>query len=93
MLEKEIEMRLVKATKARGGLALKFISPGFAGMPDRLILFPGGGYGFVEVKGEGKIPRPLQLARHEMLRSLGAKVYVLDSKKQIEEILDAIQSA
>lgn len=93
MLEKEIEMHLVGATKARGGLALKFISPGFSGMPDRLILLPGGGYGFVEVKGPGKTPRPLQLARHEMLRSLGAKVYVLDNKKQIEEILDAIQSA
>lgn len=93
MLEKTLEGLLVKAVKKRGGLALKFISPGFAGMPDRLILLEGGRYGFVEVKAPGKIPRPLQLARHEKLRGLGIGVYVLDSEKQIEEILDAIQSS
>lgn len=90
MRESVIEAKLAKQAKKMGGLALKFTSPGFAGMPDRLVLLPGGGCGFVEVKARGAIPRPIQTARHEMLRSLGFQVHVLDDDKRIEEILHAI---
>jgi len=93
MLEKEIEMQLMKAVKKMGGRAVKFMSPGFDGMPDRLVLLPGGKCGFVEVKAPGKKPRALQVVRHEMLKELGFKVYVLDAKEQIEEIIDDICSA
>jgi len=72
---------------------VKFMSPGFDGMPDRLVLLPGGKCGFVEVKAPGKRPRALQVVRHEMLKELGFKVYVLDAKEQIEEIIDDIHSA
>ena len=72
---------------------MKFTSPGFDGMPDRLVLLPGGKCGFVEVKAPGKKPRALQRVRHEMLKGLGFKVYVLDTKEQIEEIIDDICSA
>jgi hypothetical protein len=85
--EKIIEQKLVEAVKELGGIALKFVSPGFDGMPDRLILFPGGSIAFVEVKAPGKKPRPLQLARHMLLRDLGIKVYVLDSVAEIKTIL------
>lgn len=64
MRETLIEQKLVKDTKAAGGIALKFTSPGFDGMPDRVLLFPDGRLCFVEVKAPGKKPRPLQLARH-----------------------------
>lgn len=87
MNEKAIEQKLVLAVKNMGGIAPKFVSPGFDGMPDRLILFPGGRIAFVEVKAPGKKPRPLQLARHKLLRDLGFKVYVLDSVAGIEKIL------
>ena len=93
MLEKEIEMQLVKAVRKMGGRAVKFMSPGFDGMPDRLVLLPGGKCGFVEVKAPGKKPRALQLVRHEMLKAWGFKVYVLDAKEQIEEIINDIHSA
>ena len=93
MLEKEIEMQLMKAVKKMGGRAVKFMSPGFDGMPDRLVLLPGGKCGFVEVKAPGKKPRALQLVRHEMLKELGFKVYVLDAQEQIEEIINDICSA
>jgi hypothetical protein len=93
MLEKEIEMQLMKAVKKMGGRAVKFMSPGFDGMPDRLVLLPGGKYGFVEVKAPGKKPRALQVVRHEMLKAWGFKVYVLDAKEQIEEIINDIYSA
>jgi hypothetical protein len=69
------------------------MSPGFDGMPDRLVLLPGGKCGFVEVKAPGKKPRALQRVRIEMLRVWGFKVYVLDAKEQIEEIINDICSA
>ena len=87
MTEKQIEMKLIKETKKQGGLALKFISPGFVGMPDRILLLPGSKMAFVEVKAPGEKPRALQLKRHGMLRRLGFKVYVLDDVVQIEQIL------
>ena len=93
MKEKIIEQKFRTAVKAVGGMAVKFVSPGLDGMPDRLALLPGGRMAFVEVKAPGKKPRPLQEARHRMLRQLGFKVYVLDDEKQIGGIIDEIQSA
>ena len=93
MREKEIELRLVKAVEKMGGRTVKFTSIGFDGMPDRLVLLPGGKCGFVEVKAPGKKPRALQRVRHEMLKKLGFKVYVLDAIEQIEEIINDICSA
>ncbi len=88
--EKVTEQKLVWAVKLRGGICPKFTSPGFDGMPDRLVLLPDNHIGFVEVKAKGEKPRPLQLARHRLIQSLGCKVYVLDDAEQIKEILDQI---
>ena len=93
MREKTIEQKFVTAVKTAGGLALKFTSPGFDGVPDRIVLLPGGKMAFVEVKAPGEKPRPLQLARHRLLRRLGFRVYVLDDESQIGGIVDEIQSA
>ena len=93
MRENIIEQHLVKAVKNSGGIAPKLVSPGYDGMPDRLVLLPGGKIGFVEVKAPGKEPRPLQVARHGLLRRLGFKVYVLDDPEQIGGILDEIRTA
>lgn len=93
MREKIIEQLLVKAVKNSGGIAPKLVSPGFDGMPDRLVLLPGGKIGFVEVKAPGKEPRPLQVARHGLLRRLGFKVFVLDDPEQIGGILNEIRTA
>lgn len=93
MREKIIEQLLAKAVKSSGGIAPKLVSPGFDGMPDRLVLLPGGKIGFVEVNAPGKEPRPLQVARHGLLRRLGFKVYILDAPEQIGGILDEIRTA
>lgn len=92
MREKTIEQKFREAVKAVGGVAVKFTSPGWDGMPDRLALLPGGRMAFVEVKAPGKKPRPLQEARHRMLRRLGFLVYVLDDERQIGGMIDEIQS-
>jgi hypothetical protein len=58
MNEKQVENKLTAAVKKAGGIAPKFVSPGFAGMPDRLILLPDGHIAFAELKAPGKLPRP-----------------------------------
>ena len=90
MREKQIEQKLIRAVRAAGGLAIKLMSPGFDGMPDRLMLLPGGRMAFAEVKAPRVKPRPLQLKRHEMLRQMGFKVYVIDDERQIGGILHEI---
>ena len=92
MLEKTIERKLTVAVKKAGGIAVKFVSPSFDGMPDRLVLLPDGLIAFVELKAPGKRPRPLQEARHRLLRSLGFKVYVIDQPEQIGGMLDELQT-
>lgn len=92
MREKDIERKLVTEVKKRGGICLKWVSPGFDGVPDRIALLPDGKYGFVEVKAPGEKPRPLQSSRHALLQRLGFRVYVLDDLAQIGGIIDEIQS-
>lgn len=92
MRESAIERRLVTEAIKRGGFAPKFVSPGLDGMPDRLLLLPGGKLAFVEVKAPGKKPRPLQRRRIEQLTALGFRVFVLDRIEQIGEILDEVQT-
>ena len=88
-----MERCLVKAVADMGGLALKFVSPGFSGVPDRLVLLPGGKMVFVEMKAPGKEPTSLQRLRHGQLRDLGFRVYVADSKEGIREVLEGIQKS
>ena len=71
--------------KQRGGRAVKFVSPGNAGMPDRLVLMPGGHASFVELKQPGRKPTALQLARHVQLRALGFDVRVIDSPAAVDQ--------
>ena len=90
MRESHIERALTGLVKARGGMALKFVSPGMSGVPDRLVLIPGGLIAFVEVKAPGKQMRPLQIKRKRQLEKLGFLVYCIDSMEQIGGVLDEI---
>ena len=54
MREKQIEQKLVQAVRKSGGMCMKFVSPNFDGMPDRVILLPGGKIAFAELKAPGK---------------------------------------
>ena len=90
MRESEIEQKLRKEVEALGCLCLKFVSPGRAGVPDRIILAHGGRAVFVELKAPGEKPRPIQLHVHKQFRKLGFPVYVVDSPNQIQEVLRAV---
>ena len=92
MTEKIIEQKLVRAVKKGGGMALKFVSPGLDGVPDRIVLLPMGRIAFVELKALGKKMRPLQVRRKRQLEGLGFLVYCIDRVEQIGEVLDEIKN-
>ena len=78
VLEKEIESKLVKMVKQSGGLCLKFVSPGWAGVPDRIVLLPGGRAVFVELKRpKGGVVSPRQEWWSKKLTSLGFVYYII----------------
>lgn len=91
--EKTTERKLVQAVKMMGGLAPKFVSPGLDGVPDRIVLLPGGKAAFVELKSDGKKMRPLQVRRKRQLEALGFSVYCIDNPEQIGGVLREIQSS
>ena len=93
MREKYIETKLVKAVKSMDGLALKFVSPGFDGVPDRLVLLPGRKIAFIELKAPGETLRPLQVRRKRQLEGLGFLVYCIDGPEQIGGIIHEIQAS
>lgn len=93
MNERRIERALAQAARNAGGHAYKFVSPSTNGMPDRLLILPGGHIGFVELKAPGQKPRPIQTRRHEQLRALGCAVFVVDHPDQIPGVIDAIRTA
>lgn len=92
MTEEYIEQKLVKAVKKKGGMALKFVSPGLDGVPDRIVLLPMGRIAFVELKAPGKKIRPLQVRRKRQLEALGFLVYCIDRVEQIGGMLDEIKN-
>ena len=88
MTEKEIENYLVSKIKNKKGTAYKFTSPGNSGVPDRLCLLPNGKIFFVELKSPGKKPRALQVNQITKITKLGQRVYVVDSKEKVDEVLE-----
>ena len=93
MRENEIERRLAVSVKRMGGMAVKFVSPGLAGVPDRIVLLPGRKIAFVELKALGKKPRPQQIKRMRQLECLGFPVFVVDRVEQIGGVLDDIENS
>jgi len=90
MTEKDTEKYLVNKVKTHNGLAWKFTSPGNAGVPDRIVVFPSNRICFIEVKAAGKKLRPLQEQKISALRRKGCKVYVVDTKEAVDRFIDEV---
>lgn len=84
MAESSIEKYLVRQVERNGGTCEKFVSPEKNNVPDRLITWPMTPMELVEVKDEGKRPRPGQLRDHARRRAMGVKVTVVDSKADVD---------
>ena len=88
MLEKSLEMKRRRRVKLMGCLCLKFVSPGYVGVPDRMIMVPGGKVLFVELKKPGKKERPRQEYVHTLFRRFGFEVFsAVDSDEKIQEVV------
>lgn len=93
MLEKDVEKHLCDGVKNElHGLALKFVSPGFNGVPDRIILLPGGKIYFVETKAPGKKLRKLQMWVCGLIKDLGFAVLRIDTKEKAEAFVREVKN-
>ena len=90
MREKEIEKYLVDRVAQMGGMALKFISPGCTGVPDRLVILPGGKIGFLELKAPGMKPRKEQVHRIRQLWGLRCCADVADTREAVDLYLASL---
>ena len=90
ILEKEIEQRLVRMARRHGGLALKWVCPGWAGVPDRIVLLPGGRVYFIELKRPGGRTSERQRWWAEKLRDLGFDCYFLLSAEGVQNFEEFI---
>ena len=90
MGEKQVEQRLKNQVKKRGGKALKFVSPGIRGVPDRIVLLPGARTIFVELKAPGEEMELLQRKRAAELRAMGFPVYCLDSFEAVDQFIQEV---
>lgn len=95
MKESLVENRLKAKAKAAGGVAHKWVSPGFTGLPDRIVLLPVPPEDYevvnkyvklVETKATNKVPGPRQTFVHAQLRELGYEVHVPDSREDVDAI-------
>lgn len=90
MLEKQIEARLKKELEKRGALVFKFVSPGQAGVPDRLVVLPDGQCVFVELKQENGRLRKLQEWQIQRLRDSNARVAIVRGLQDVLLLVDAL---
>lgn len=90
MREKNIESYLRTQVKTAGGIAYKFTSPGNSGVPDRIVILPGNRIVFVELKAPGGKPTPLQRNQHKRLLQLGCDVRLIDSREQVDALLQEL---
>lgn len=87
MLEKHIERKLGEAIRKREGLYFKFVSPGNAGVPDRIAILPGGRIYFIELKTDTGQVSALQARQLSRLRAVGADARVLHGPDEVNDFL------
>lgn len=90
-LEKDIESKLRRTVERHGGKCLKWVCPGWSGVPDRIILLPGAVVIFAETKRPkgGKLER-LQAWWQKQLQALGfvsVVVWTLEDVAALETII------
>ena len=90
-LEKEIEEKFNKGVRRLGGRSFKWVSPGVRGVPDRVVIMPGGLIWFVELKRDGGVVSPLQKNMIRLLNKLGANALVVEGEAEVAQFLRALE--
>ena len=90
-LEKDVEGYLTGQVGRRGGRCVKFVPDLDNGMPDRIVMLPGGVLVWVELKnGVYEEARKLQRMQHAKLRRLGQRVEVIQTKEQVDRLMEEL---
>ena len=89
-MEKDIERYFKAQLEKRGAIVWKFVSPGQTGVPDRVVLLPGGRVVFAEMKAPGQKPRPLQRAVFARMARAGHPVYIIDSREAVKRFMEEV---
>lgn len=91
--EKQIEKYLVKKIKEEKGLCLKFESPGYSGVPDRIIILKNKPVAFVELKRPvgGRYSARQKLVERDF-NKLGKKVYKVKNKEDVDKLVEELIS-
>lgn len=89
MIESQVERYLHSKVTTNYGMCLKFVSPGTAGVPDRIVIHRGRIL-FVELKRPGEKPRPLQKVRARQMREAGANVYCISTTDQVDRFVNEL---
>lgn len=90
MLEREIEKKFIDGIRRLGGQAYKWVSPGRNGVPDRIVILPGGRILFCELKTTiGRVSK-LQKMQIRMLSQLGCDVRVVYGMDGVQDLLDKL---
>lgn len=86
--ENDIERYFKREAEKRGAIVWKFVSPNQSGVPDRIVLMPGGWVAFAEIKAPGKKPRALQKAVFAKMARLDIPVWVIDTKEKADKFIE-----
>lgn len=86
-MEKTLEAYVGREVRRLGGLWLKWVSPGCVGVPDRILIMPGGCIAFVEMKQPGGRVSRRQSYMLDLLRRLGCRTYTVFDKDQAHAML------
>ena len=92
MREKEIEQYLVREVRKLGGKAFKWVSPGWNGVPDRIVFFPKRQIYFVELKRPNNKLSSLQELTKRFLKDFGWDVLVIDSKSKVDDFISEVKT-
>ena len=90
-LEKELEDKLRVMLARHGGLCLKWVCPGWVGVPDRIILLSGGHIWFVELKDDRGRLSALQKYWLEVLYDLGFMAVVVKGMDQARLLISVLR--
>lgn len=89
MRESEIERHLCEQVHKWGGEVRKLKWINRRGAPDRVVMMFGKTI-FVELKAPGEKPKPHQVREHKRMALMGQKVYVIDSKEQVNNLIKEV---
>lgn len=87
--ENKVEKYLDHCVKVQGGITRKWVSPGFSGVPDRIVIIKGRVY-FVEVKTVDGRLSTTQQREHQRLKNAGVEVHTVYGNSDVDQFIKGI---